>query len=107
MSLIPSHGDVYLIQHNVIKFVSDLQQVSGFHPVLWFFHQWNEPSQYNWKIVESGIKHHNRTPMINRRTPVIWIRHVFIGLNQNATINYKLLKNLILINNYLTLTNNW
>ena len=30
------HGEVYLIQHYVIKFVSDLRQVSGFLPVLWF-----------------------------------------------------------------------
>ena len=29
----PTHGDVYSIQHYVIKFVSILQQVSGF---LWF-----------------------------------------------------------------------
>ena len=29
-------GEVYLIQHYVIKFVSDLQQVSGFLWVLWF-----------------------------------------------------------------------
>jgi hypothetical protein len=26
----PVHGEVYLIQHYVIKFVSDLRQVSGF-----------------------------------------------------------------------------
>jgi hypothetical protein len=26
----PVHGEVYLIQHSVIKFVSDLQQVGGF-----------------------------------------------------------------------------
>jgi len=30
MSSIPAHGEVYLIQHYVIKFVSDLRQVSGF-----------------------------------------------------------------------------
>jgi hypothetical protein len=29
-------GEVYLIQHYVIKFVSDLRQVSGFLRVLWF-----------------------------------------------------------------------
>ena len=29
----PIHGEVYSIQHYVIKFVSDLQQVGGF---LWF-----------------------------------------------------------------------
>jgi hypothetical protein len=29
VSLNPAHGKVYSIQHYVIKFVSDLQQVSG------------------------------------------------------------------------------
>jgi hypothetical protein len=29
-------GDMYSIQHYVIKFVSDLQQVGGFLRVLWF-----------------------------------------------------------------------
>jgi len=28
------HGEVYSIQHYVIKFVSDLRQISGFHPVI-------------------------------------------------------------------------
>jgi hypothetical protein len=35
MSLNPAHGEVYLI-HYVIKFVSDLWQVSGFLQVLQF-----------------------------------------------------------------------
>jgi hypothetical protein len=30
----PVHGGVYSIQHYVIKFVSDLRQVSGFHDQL-------------------------------------------------------------------------
>ena len=30
VSLIPTHGEVYLIQHYVIKLVSDLWQASGF-----------------------------------------------------------------------------
>ena len=30
VSLNPTHGKVYSIQHYVIKFVSDLRQVSGF-----------------------------------------------------------------------------
>ena len=34
VSLYPVHGEVYSIQHYVIKFVSDLQQVGGF---LWVF----------------------------------------------------------------------
>ena len=36
MSLNPAHGKVYLIQRYVIKFVSDLQQVGFFLPVLRF-----------------------------------------------------------------------
>jgi hypothetical protein len=39
MSSHPAHGDVYLIQHYVIKFVSDLRQVSGFLWVLCLIHQ--------------------------------------------------------------------
>ena len=35
-SLNPAHGEVYAIQHYVIKFVSDLRQVSGFLRVLRF-----------------------------------------------------------------------
>jgi len=31
----PSHADVYLIQHHVIKFVSDLRQVCVLVRVLW------------------------------------------------------------------------
>jgi len=34
VSLNPTHGEVYSIQHYMIKFVSDLRQVSGFHRVL-------------------------------------------------------------------------
>jgi hypothetical protein len=30
------HGEVYSIQHYVIKLVSDLRQVGGFLRVLWF-----------------------------------------------------------------------
>jgi hypothetical protein len=32
----PCSGEVYSIQDYVIKFVSDLRQVNGFHRVLWF-----------------------------------------------------------------------
>ena len=32
----PAHGEVYSIQHYVIKIVSDLRQVCGFHRVLRF-----------------------------------------------------------------------
>ena len=36
VSLNPIHSEVYSIQHYVIKFVSDLQQVGGFLRVLRF-----------------------------------------------------------------------
>jgi hypothetical protein len=36
VSLNPVHGEVYSIQHFVIKFVSDLRQVAGFLWVLRF-----------------------------------------------------------------------
>ena len=52
-------GEVYLIQHYVIKFVSDLRQVSGFH---WFRSPINCRPRYNWNIVESGIKYYKPKP---------------------------------------------
>jgi hypothetical protein len=40
--LSPVHGEVYSIQHYVIKFISDLQQIGGFLRVLFgFLHQYN------------------------------------------------------------------
>ena len=36
VSLNPTHGEVYSIQHYEIKFVSDLQQIGGFLRVLLF-----------------------------------------------------------------------
>ena len=52
----PTHGEMYSIQHYVIKFVGDLLQVCGF---LWVL---QSPLLYNWNIVESGIKHYNPNP---------------------------------------------
>jgi hypothetical protein len=47
--LIPQRNEVYSIQHYVIKFVSDLPQVSGFFRVLRF-----PPQQYFSYIVARG-----------------------------------------------------
>ena len=63
----PTHGKVYLIQHYVIKFFSDLWQFSG------FLHQLNWPPWYNWNIAESGIKHHNHNPYM---TYLIYLSHI-------------------------------
>ena len=58
VSLNPAHGEVYSIQHYVIKFFSDLRQVGGFLRHSGFLHQ------YYWNIVETGVKHHNSNPKI-------------------------------------------
>ena len=39
VNVIPTHGEMYLIQHYVIKFVSDLQQVCGYLWYSGFLHQ--------------------------------------------------------------------
>jgi len=57
VSLNPVHDEVYSIQHSMIKFVSDLQQVSGFLHVLRFPPPIKLTATRN--IVESGVKHHN------------------------------------------------
>ena len=46
------------VQHYVIKFVSDLRQVGGFLQILQFPPPIKLTARYNWKIIESGIKHH-------------------------------------------------
>ena len=55
-------GEVYSIQHYVIS----LSVICGRSMVLFwyssFLHQLNWSSRYNWKTVESGIKHHNSNP---------------------------------------------
>jgi hypothetical protein len=48
----PADTEVYSIQHYVIKFVSDLQQVGDFSPI-------TSTPEYNWNIVESGVKYPN------------------------------------------------
>ena len=57
VSLNPSHGEVYLMQHYVIKFVSDLRQVSYILCVLGFPPPIKLTATIQWNIVESGIKH--------------------------------------------------
>ena len=59
VSLNHAHGEVYLIQHYVIKYVSDLRQVSGYlegTPVS----STNKGDRHNIiEILLSGVKHHN------------------------------------------------
>ena len=64
VSSIPTHGQVYLIQHFVHKFISDLRQVGGFLPGT-PVSSTNRSDRHDilgiWNIVESGVKHHNPT----------------------------------------------
>ena len=66
----PTHGKVYLIQMYVIKFVSYLQQVGGFHQVI--------QSLPPIKLAEGGVKHHNPNP--------IW-KQWCLDSTQNAPLN--------------------
>ena len=56
MSSNPVHGEVYSIQHYVIKFVSDFRQVGSFLRVPRF----PPPNKTyrHWNIVESGVTYH-------------------------------------------------
>jgi hypothetical protein len=63
VSLNPVHGEVYLIQLYVIKFVSDLRQVDGFLWVLWFpppiKHQ--NIAEMLWKVALNTISQANQS----------------------------------------------
>ena len=53
--------------HDTIQYFIevDLRKVDGFLHVLWFpSTKKNGSPQYNWKIVESGVKHHNSKPTL-------------------------------------------
>ena len=46
LSLNFAHGKVYLMQHCLIKFFSDLWQIDGFHWVIWFTRLINLQTRY-------------------------------------------------------------
>ena len=62
-SNVGAYGEVYSIQHYVIKFVSDLRQLDGFLRGLRFPPPIKLTTTiYNWNIVESGVKCHKLYP---------------------------------------------
>jgi hypothetical protein len=71
VSLNPTHGEVYSIQYNVVKVVSDLQQVCVFSCSSCFRHQQYWLPRYSWNIVESGVVHHNPKSNPNTNSFVI------------------------------------
>ena len=56
-----ANGEVFSIEHYVIKFVSDLRQVSGFLLELRFPLPIDRTQQYKLIIVLSGVKYQNPT----------------------------------------------
>ena len=80
----PAHGKVHSIQHNVIKFVSDLRQdrLVVFSGSSCFLHQnktW--PSKYNWNIVEGGDKHHSHNRNSRQQFQRYW--KYWVAVNSN------------------------
>jgi hypothetical protein len=67
-----AHGEMYSIQHYLIKFVSDLRQSEVFSRYSSFLHQQNWPPRYNCNIVESDVHHNNPNPFVF--TPVRFVR---------------------------------
>ena len=80
----PVNGEVYSIQHYVIKFASDL--VGGFLQVLRFLPPIKLPPWYSWNIAESGVKHHNHNSNPNLITRK---RLINILLSFNPHVNKK------------------
>jgi hypothetical protein len=79
---------VYSIPHYVIKFVSDLRQVSGFLRVLRFPPP-IKPQRYNWNIVESGIKHHTpNTPHIGE-LHILFFTHIWWTYRIGEVISHR------------------
>jgi hypothetical protein len=77
-SLNPAHGEVYLIQHYVITFVSDLRQVG----CLLRFPQTNQTDRHDIAeiLFESGAKHHSHRNKISEYFPlniIIPLYHLF------------------------------
>ena len=72
----PAHGNVYSIQHYVIKFVSGDRSVV-FSGYAGFLHLSNWPPRYKWYIVKSGGKNHNPNPSFHTCpcTLMAWYRH--------------------------------
>jgi len=76
MSLNPIHGEVYLIQHYVIKFVSDLRQVGGF---LWFNYSTNKTDHHDITEILLKVTLNTINQKLERNTEI---------LNKNLQLNH-------------------
>ena len=99
----PAHGEVYSIQHYVIRFASDLWQIGGFLRVLQFRQLIKLTATIYWNIVESGVKHDNPNPnsyvcvcevvshLFIRKFPYFW------GISCNSCLLAKSVENTVCI----------
>jgi hypothetical protein len=74
MCSIPAHSVLYLIQHYVIKFVSDLRQNDVFLQVL-YYHQPNCPPRYE-AIIRIRLCTKDHLDYICLCVPMVLILHV-------------------------------
>jgi hypothetical protein len=74
VSLNPAPGKVYSIQHYVIKFVSDLQQVSGF---LWGTLT-SSAIKTDHHIVESDVKNDNPCTLVKTLYIILHNQYIYI-----------------------------
>ena len=58
----PAHGEVYSTLHHMIKLSVICGRSVVFARYFGYLHQLNWQPQYNWNIVESGIKHNKPKP---------------------------------------------
>ena len=85
----PAHGEVYSIQHYVMKFVSDLRQVGGFLRIFRFPPPIKLTATILLNLFESGVQHHNPPLFLYRSVhPFKWflILNVTLGLTFDENI---------------------
>ena len=88
----PPHGEVYSIQHHVIKFVGDLRQVGGFLRVLWFA-PW---IKLNWwldlkKIIFTWHFATSLKTKVKLCLPIVYFQSVFVVTKSCQMFTYTLI----------------
>ena len=74
----PAHGEVYSIEHYLIKCVSDLRKDGGFFRILQLHPSLKLTATiiYNRNIVENGAKQHNSNPDLSRHRTFMIIENL-------------------------------
>jgi hypothetical protein len=75
----------HVIQHYVIKFVSNIRQVDGFLWVLRFPPPLKLNATINWNIVEGGVKHYKQQNIIKHKFKQRWTTQSLISTKRTIT----------------------